>query len=302
MKTLSQEQFSLGSYHYIRYPFSYFLDSAVRLGFSNIEIWGVAPHVFWEDLTAQDIAKIKMEIETRNLRVVCFCPEQNTYPYNIASADAALRRRSVRYLQESIRLGAALGAQKILICPGSSFYGGDNCDEWAYCRDSIEKLLPAAEREQVTLVAETQSKHDCTFFNTAADQRRLLDEISHPRLKAMLDVSQMTQYGDTIADNLSILGNDLVHMHLTASYSDSLDLTLQGEELRRRHPNGRPLNTHINFSAGNNPVVDYLKQMGEGGYSHFVTLEICERSCFFDPEFFAAEGLNMMKQSLRWCL
>ena len=30
------DQFALGSFHYIRYPFSFFLDSAVRLGMKKL--------------------------------------------------------------------------------------------------------------------------------------------------------------------------------------------------------------------------------------------------------------------------
>ena len=54
MTKLKREQFALGSFHYPRYSLKYFLDSAQRLGFENVEIWGVAPWAYPEDLSAAD--------------------------------------------------------------------------------------------------------------------------------------------------------------------------------------------------------------------------------------------------------
>ena len=79
------DQFALGSFHYIRYPFSFFLDSAVRLGMKNIEIWGVAPHVYADDLDGPRLAALRAQIEQRGLNPACFCPEQTTYPLDISS-------------------------------------------------------------------------------------------------------------------------------------------------------------------------------------------------------------------------
>ncbi|TCL41847.1 sugar phosphate isomerase/epimerase family protein [Harryflintia acetispora] len=298
MNKLKFEQFAIGSFHYPRYPLCYFLDSVQRLEVKNIELWGVAPHLYVDDLTGADVKAIKREIDARGLRLICYCPEQNTYPFNISSTNKALRERSIAFMERSIVLGAQLGAPTFLLCPGTGFLNEDPGEAFKLLCDAAQRLLPTAHREGVTIVAETQTWHDCNILHTAADQRRLLDEVNDPAFKAMLDVSQMTIYGDTIADNLQILGDDIRHMHLTSSYSDSLDLTLQGDALRQKYPDGRPLSTHIGFRAGNNPIIDYLRQMGEGGYSHYISLEICARECFGDPEFYAREGLEMMKQAL----
>ena len=78
MNKLKFEQFAIGSFHYPRYPLCYFLDSVQRLGVKNIELWGVAPHLYVDDLTGADVKAIKREIDARGLRLICYCPEQNT--------------------------------------------------------------------------------------------------------------------------------------------------------------------------------------------------------------------------------
>ena len=43
MLQISKERFALGSYQYLRYPFEYFLDTAVLLGMQNVELWAAGP-------------------------------------------------------------------------------------------------------------------------------------------------------------------------------------------------------------------------------------------------------------------
>ena len=43
MVQISKERFALGSYQYLRYPFEYFLDTAVLLGMQNVELWAAGP-------------------------------------------------------------------------------------------------------------------------------------------------------------------------------------------------------------------------------------------------------------------
>lgn len=290
------DQFALGSFHYIRYPFSFFLDSAVRLGMKNIEIWGVAPHVYADDLDGPRLAALRAQIEQRGLNPVCFCPEQTTYPLDISSEDPSLRERSVRFLQRSIEVGAALGAPLFLLCPGRGWLNAPIQPAWDACRRSIEALVPVAEREGVTMVLETQKTFDTSYMLRARDQRRMLDEVASPRLKAMIDFSQMTCFGDTIRTNLELLGEDIRHIHMTALYCQDLDLSLEGDELLRRYPHGRPVNSHINFNNGNNPIIRYLRQLDKAGYSHYVTIEICARTSYADPETHAKNALEMIRK------
>ena len=46
MDRISRSRFALGSYHYLRYPMEYFLDTAVELGIENVELWAAAPQLF----------------------------------------------------------------------------------------------------------------------------------------------------------------------------------------------------------------------------------------------------------------
>ncbi len=290
------DKLAVGSFHYIRYPFTYFLDSAVRLGIPNIEIWGVAPHVYADDVSPERAKQLAHEIHVRKLNPVCFCPEQCMYPFDIGSTDSILRERSVDFMKRSIQLGAALGAPLFLLCPGRGWLNEPIKPAWDACRKSIEEMVPVAEKENVTIVIETQKTFDTSFMLRAADQRKMIDEVDSPFFKAMVDTTQMTCFGDTPADNMRILGDDLRHMHLTALYSEGLDLTLQGDALLAKYPHGRPVSSHMNFENGNNPIVRYLREFDKLGYDHYVTIEICTRTSYIEPEKHVKDAVYMLNQ------
>lgn len=293
---ITYDKLAVGSFHYIRYPFTYFLDSAVRLGVKNIEIWGVAPHVYADDVSPARARELEREIASRDLNPVCYCPEQCMYPVDIGSTDDVLRCRSVDFLSRSIELGAALGAPLFLLCPGRGWLDAPIEPAWDACRRSIETLVRTAEREKVTIVIETQKTFDTTFMLRAADQRRMIDEIGSPWFKAMVDTTQMTVFGDTPESNMRILGDDLRHMHLTALYAEGLDLSLEGDALLAKYPHGRPVSSHMIFENGNNPIVRYLRQFDKLGYDHYVTIEICTRPSYITPEKHVRDAIDMLKQ------
>ena len=294
MAKLKREQFALGSFHYPRYSLKHFLDSAQRLGFENVEIWGVAPWAYPEDLSAADCERIRREIESRGLKHICYCPEQNTYPINIGASLPQVRERSLKVMEKALKVCAATGSETFLLCPGSGSLDEDFEEGWKIRRESIGRLVKTAESEGVTMVIETQNFDDSNTMHTAAEQRRLLDEVNHPNLKAMLDFNQMTQFGDTVAENLKLFGDDLRHVHVAAAYDPCLDLTLQGEELREKHPRGRPLSGHIDFRGANTPFCRYLEELARYGYRHYATVEICSRACYRDAETAAARAFEMV--------
>ena len=43
MVQIPKDRFALGSYQYLRYPFSYFLDTAAELEIRNVELWAAGP-------------------------------------------------------------------------------------------------------------------------------------------------------------------------------------------------------------------------------------------------------------------
>ena len=52
-------QIAVGNYTYPLYSFEYFLESMLRLGVNNIEVWAAGPHLYLEDMTLRVLRTLK---------------------------------------------------------------------------------------------------------------------------------------------------------------------------------------------------------------------------------------------------
>ena len=87
MVQISKERFALGSYQYLRYPFEYFLDTAVLLGMQNVELWAAGPSFCLDTMDEAQLKEKAAQIRSRELSVCCITPEQCQYPVNLAAED-----------------------------------------------------------------------------------------------------------------------------------------------------------------------------------------------------------------------
>ena len=118
MRKLQITQLAAMNMHYSRYSIDAFLDSAARLGFTQLELWGGAPHFFYPTQCGPSAAALRRMAADRGLTIACVTPEQCIYPYNIASAQDDFRQASVDYFCGWIRQAAELEAPKMLCGPG----------------------------------------------------------------------------------------------------------------------------------------------------------------------------------------
>lgn len=107
MERLKRNQLAVGSYHFACDSLEDFLEDMQTLGITNVEIHGNRNH-FWVNAETEESARALGEkVRGMGMNIICFCPEQNTFPYNITSAKEEYRERAVAYLKKAIRLCAA---------------------------------------------------------------------------------------------------------------------------------------------------------------------------------------------------
>ena len=161
MGTIQQSQIAIGNYHYVSWSFEYFLDSVKKIGVENIELWGAKPHFCVDDQNRESVGEFRKQIEEKGLSLICFCPEQNTYPIDISTANEAIRRRSIEHMKQAIQITSWLGTKQMLLCPGNGYVDEPEDEIWDRCRHSITELAGTAADCGVCLMLETQSQEDC---------------------------------------------------------------------------------------------------------------------------------------------
>ena len=273
MNKLSLDQLAGMNLHYAHHTLEYFLDSVVKNGLKNVELWGASPHLLVEDATPALIKKVRMDIAKRGLNLVCYTPETVVYPINIAAREPYIRERSVKSMLRAVEIASDLGCGRMLLTSGWGYLTEPREQALRYSMDSIERITRHAEKYSVTLALEHLSPISSNLINTASQLRTALDAINSPNLKAMIDTCQVALVDEHVRDYLELLGSDLIHVHI-------VDGT----------PGG-----HLAFGDGNLPLEDYVKTLGEYGYKGYLSMEISDRRYFAHPEEADRRSIDLFK-------
>lgn len=262
MQSLSFERLAGMNCHYIRHSFSFFLNSMREIGLRNIEIWGASPHYFAEYFDNAMVKDIKKQVAAHGLKVICMTPEQVTYPINIAAQEDSLRELSVKNHLKTLEHTAILECNLMLLTPGYGNLDEPREEAWKRSADSIARIVRRAEELGITIALEHLSPISSNLINTAAQLKKMLDEVKSPNLKVTMDVVQVGIVGETVEEYFKVLGKDIVHIHF-------IDGT----------PGG-----HLSLGDGSLPLEKNLIDISKNDYRGFLSMEIADRRYFFDPK------------------
>jgi sugar phosphate isomerase/epimerase len=155
--------------------------------------------------------RIRAAAVQRGLRMVAV-----SGTYNMAHPDPSVRADGARRLAETIAAASALGTDTVTLSTGTRDRDDmwrrhpDNAtsEAWADMRAGVEAALAHAEAHRVTLAFEPEHNN---VVDSAANGRRLLDEIGSPRLKVVIDPANLT--GEPLREAFELLGADIVLAH-----------------------------------------------------------------------------------------
>ena len=260
-KDTIRDTFAVMSNAYCRYPFSYFLDSMERLGLKKIDLWGGSPHFYAPEMTGKKMERLLDEITGRGMELTAYTPEVLAYAYDIASSDPKLRRKSVEYFKLHIEIADALGIPVLLVVPGRGEWDTDAETTWELYRDSMAELGEYALQAGIMLGIEQLTKASSHFVNHAGDLKRILTDVPLPSLAPVLDVGQMSLFGETVEDFTAVTGQVPLYVHMM---------------------DGNPA-LHLAFGDGNLPLEKIYRDLAVCGYRGTISLEINDRRYFPDP-------------------
>ncbi|MFU1795072.1 TIM barrel protein [Paenibacillus azoreducens] len=198
---------------YRHFPFRDFLDSMARLGVEDIELWAGEPHLYVYRNVLGNIRQIRKELQSRNMNIACYTPEQCVYPYNIAASDPCLRQKSIDYFIDNLYAALELGTDMMLMTSGIGDFSVPQEESWKYASDSLDQISQVAEKEGVTLTLEPLTRFESNLITDAKGIKSMIDGIRSPSLKGMIDTVAMQLAGETPEDYFSVLP-EICHFHL----------------------------------------------------------------------------------------
>ena len=140
--------------------------------------------------------------------------------YDIASPDAQVRARGVRYLSDIVKKIGVMGGG---IFSGVTYCGWGVPDSFVdvpekealfeHSADSMKQVLKVAENEGVTVCVEAVNRFESPLLNTAAEALRYLEMVGSDRLGILLDTYHMNIEEKSIGDAIRLVGDRLLHFH-----------------------------------------------------------------------------------------
>lgn len=186
-------------------------------GYAGIE---VAPFALAEEVRsvrAARRAELRRAAESAGLEIVglhwlLVKPEG----LHISHPDAVVRTRTSDHLRWLTDLCADLGGRIMVFgSPGQrgGTAGATAQDAWRWAAETFTAVLPALSARGVTLCIEPLTPVETDFINTAAEGRRLVEEIGHPNFRLILDVKAMCTEPVPIPDLIRRHADVLAHVH-----------------------------------------------------------------------------------------
>lgn len=190
---------------------------------------------------------------------------------HLNSPDEAVRRRTVEYLRAEIRFCADVVGRNMVIgspkqrnvLPGQTY-----AEVWDRAVATFGDLAGTAQECDVYLCVEPLAPAETDFLCTAAEARRLVDAVGHPRFRMMLDVKAMSGDEEPVPDVIRHSAGYFEHFHAN-------DANLNGPGFG---------------DTDYRPIVAALRDVGYDGY---VSVEVFN----FEPgpEVIARESLDYLR-------
>jgi len=242
-------------------------------GYDGIE---VAPFTLAESVTevpANRRGDLRRQAQQAGLEVVglhwLLVSPQGLY---INGPDVALRARTAQYLAHLVDFCADLGGRIMVLGSPKQRNVAEGLtyeQAWELTKEALRPALERAAARGVTICPEALSPQETNFLNTAAEVRRLVEEMRHPNLRMMLDVKAMSSEGRPIADIIRENGGLLAHVHAN-------DANMRG-----------PGFGDTDFG----PIAQALRDVG---YDGFVSVEVFDFKP--DPQTIATQSLAYLRE------
>ena len=280
MSIISMENVAVMSAQYVHYTFDYYLDSMVRCGVKNVDLWGGLPHFCRLDYPASAAARklreIRDKIDSRGLKVAIYTPEILGYPLNLSVPDEIIRNHTVDYMDMAMDDALELGTNRLFINSDTGPNDLPRRENWARCVDTIGKICETAEKKGISMMLETLQPYESNLVVTLGDIEKMLRDVKSAALKVCLDVVAMEVSGETMQEWFDRLGSRIQFVH----YADG-------------DPSG-----HYILGDGNLPLRKYIEVLEKNGYSSIVDLEINDSIYWADPHTSVKRSMDYLRTFL----
>jgi protein FrlC len=237
------------------------MDSAERIGFGSVAFWGGAPHFDLDYSGYDNCEKLKKQFSDHGLHCTSFTAATAFCRFQFALFEKDHIEDCFRYFANGVRAAAELGSNLMAVNSGFGYYCEKQEDAWKRSCDMLYRIAEIGRKYGVVLALETLREMETKLVVTTADQKRMLEEINHPNLKAMVDTAAMEASQDTLWECFETFGDKIVNMHF---------VDFAGGK-------------HVSWGDGNSDLEDFVHCLNEYNYPGPLGLELFDERSLAEP-------------------
>lgn len=228
-------------------------DYASQLGYDAVEI---APFTISDDIRTvgtEERRRIREKAASYNLEVtgthwLLVTPKG----LHLTHPDEGVRKQTKQYLCELVKFTSDIGGRFLVFGSPQQRKVMDGVTKeqaWNFAKETFSECSRFAEDYGAIICVEPLARHLTNFINTAEEAIRLIEEVSHPNLRLVLDVSSMADEEKPMDEIIRSGKDHLAHFH--ANDANKLGPGFGGVDYK--------------------PIVKALKEINYGG---FVSVEV----------------------------
>ncbi len=244
-----------------------FIDKAAELGYDGVMLGAKRPHLSILDWGPRERARLRSQIEKRNLRHVCVAA-YNNFTGDWEHGEVPHREIQVHYLLELARLTRDLGGSLLRIFTGYENPAAGYVPQWNGLVGAVQELSRRAAEFGVTIGVQNHHDLACGYES----QYDLIQAVGEPNCKALFDAWAPALHGTDLEAAARKMAPITAHTTI-ANY--------QRRPRYRYEPavvNFVPLAPYVQAVPIDEGFIDYrafLRHMQANGFTGTVAYEMC---------------------------
>jgi fructoselysine 3-epimerase len=247
---------------FVRFPLCASVEIIAALGYEGVEILADTPHLFAEDVTADELEQLRRVLSRTGLKPASLNANTATGYYrrtfweplfepSIANPDGAARRWRIEYSKKCIDLALQLGAPSVSLTAGRLANTLSPEQSMDLLVEALLELVEYAGNRNIRLGLEYEPG---LLVENCREMCWLLRQIDSPFLGVNLDLGHSHVQGEDAAEVIALFAGRIVHVHL--------------EDIGgRKHFHLIPGLGQVNFAG-------IFRLLEASGYDGFVTVEL----------------------------
>ncbi len=186
-----------------------------HVGYKGIDLYTGAPHAWPEDYSKKEREDLKKLISDLGMELTGFAVAGGGLglQYNFSSPRETIRKRTLEYYLDNIKLAEDLGCPLMNVLTGHVLYGTSKEQARKWTMDALQELVSAAEKTRFILGLHPQYIAESPLMITVDDALEMIKELRSSCVKIIYDTTQQNISYRNFMDDIRKAGRNLCYVH-----------------------------------------------------------------------------------------